>query len=150
VNKSIKTVILDFDGTLGDSYNIITKTMMQTIAELGLEYRSPEECAKTIGLPLLECFTSIIPMSDEMGQKCAETYRRIFNENNIPGAVTPFPGVIETLKKLHEKGHTITIASSRSHHSLENFVKELELEEYITYVLGATILKKLNQIQNLY
>lgn len=142
MNKSIKTVILDFDGTLGDSYNIITKTMMQTIAELELEYRSPEECAKTIGLPLLECFTSIIPMTDEMGQKCTETYRRIFNENNIPGAVTPFPGVIETLKKLHEKGHTITIASSRSHHSLENFVKELELEEYITYVLGADDTKK--------
>ena len=91
MNKSIKTVILDFDGTLGDSYNIITKTMMQTIAELGLEYRTPEECAKTIGLPLSVCFTSIIPMTDEMGKKCTETYRRIFNENNIPGAVTPFP-----------------------------------------------------------
>jgi len=115
---------------------------MQTIAELKLEYRTPEECAKTIGLPLEECFTSIIPMTDEMGKKCTETYRLIFNDNNIPGAVTPFPGVIETLKKLHEKGHTITIASSRSHHSLENFVKELELQEYITYVLGADDTKK--------
>ena len=142
MNKSIKTVILDFDGTLGDSYNIITKTMMQTIAELKLEYRTPEECAKTIGLPLVECFTSIIPMTDEMGKKCAETYSRIFNENNIPGAVTPFPGVIDTLKELHKKGLTITIASSRSHHSLENFVKELELQEYITYVLGADDTKK--------
>jgi haloacid dehalogenase superfamily, subfamily IA, variant 3 with third motif having DD or ED/haloacid dehalogenase superfamily, subfamily IA, variant 1 with third motif having Dx(3-4)D or Dx(3-4)E len=142
VNKSIKTVILDFDGTLGDSYNIITKTMMQTIAELKLEYRTPEECAKTIGLPLEECFTSIIPMTDEMGKKCTETYRRIFNDNNIPGAVTPFPGVIDTLKELHKMGLTITIASSRSHHSLENFVKELELQEYITYVLGADDTKK--------
>ena len=137
MNKSIKTVILDFDGTLGDSYNIITSTMMQTIAELGLENHTREECAKTIGLPLVECFTSIIPMTDEMGKKCAETYSRIFNENNKPGAVTPFPGVIETIKELHEKGLTITIASSRSHHSLANFVNELKLEEYITYILGA-------------
>ena len=142
MNKSIKTVILDFDGTLGDSYNIITKTMMQTIAELELEYRTAEECAKTIGLPLVEGFMSMIPMTDEMGKKCAETYSRIFNENNIPGAVTPFPGVIDTLKELHKKGLTITIASSRSHHSLENFVNELELQEYITYVLGADDTKK--------
>ena len=137
MNKKIKTVILDFDGTLGDSYNIITSTMMQTIAEMGLEKHSREECAKMIGLPLVECFTKLIPMTDEMGKKCAETYSRIFNENNRPGAVTPFPGVIDTLKRLHDRGLTITIASSRSHHSLADFVKELQLGEYITYVLGA-------------
>ncbi|MBF1536013.1 MAG: HAD family hydrolase, partial [Prevotella salivae] len=51
-----KIVILDFDGTLGDSQALITRTMKATLKQLGLPECTTEECAKTIGLPLKECF----------------------------------------------------------------------------------------------
>ena len=38
-----KLIILDFDGTLGDTRSIILKTMQQTIAHLGLEKRTDED-----------------------------------------------------------------------------------------------------------
>ncbi len=132
-----KLVILDFDGTLCDSNNLIVNTMQATIQELGLEYRSREACSKMIGLPLNQCFTDLIPMSEEMGDKCADTYRRIFDENNVPGSVPPFPGVIETIRQLHQEGVAVTIASSRSNRSLMEFVEELHLNDYISYVLGS-------------
>ena len=132
-----KIMIFDFDGTLGDSELLITNTMLETIEKMGLPQRSRRECAAPIGLPLAECFSSIIPMTDEKAEECADVYSEIFHRNNIPGAVPPFPNVIETLRTLHEKGTILTLASSRHHHSLAAFVDEMQLNDCISYMLGA-------------
>lgn len=132
-----KLLILDFDGTMGDTRSLITDTMSQTIHSLHLEERSREECAKTIGLPLAECFIALYPgMTERMGQLCADTYREFFKLNNRPGRVSSFPGVVDTICELHAKGVRVTIASSRGHHSVKDFVVELGLEDIITFVLG--------------
>ena len=135
--KKIKLIILDFDGTLADTRGLIVKTMQQTLKALGLESRTDEQCASMIGLPLKQAFTDLIPMSDEMGGQCVETYRRIFNENNALYVIPTFPHVMETLYKLHEQGYILTIASSRSNRSLREFVNDMHLNGVIPYVLGA-------------
>ena len=135
--KKIKLIILDFDGTLADTRGLIVKTMQQTLEELGLESRTDEQCAYMIGLPLKQAFTDLIPMSDEMGGQCVETYRKIFNENNALYVIPTFPHVMETLYKLHEQGYILTIASSRSNRSLREFVNDMDLNDVIPYVLGA-------------
>ena len=138
----MKLIILDFDGTLADTRGLIVKTMQQTLDALGLESRTDEQCAAMIGLPLKQAFTDLLPMEDEMGDRCAETYRRLFNENNAIYTVPAFPNVLETLHQLHEQGYTLTIASSRSHRSLMEFVEDMHLDEVIPYVLGADDVKQ--------
>ena len=133
----MKLIILDFDGTLADTRGLIVKTMQQTLEALGLESRTDDQCAAMIGLPLKQAFTHLLPMTDEMGERCVETYRRIFNENNALYVIPTFPHVIETLHQLHEQGYTLTIASSRSNRSLMEFVNDMHLNEIIPYVLGA-------------
>ena len=133
----MKLIILDFDGTLADTRGLIVKTMQQTLEALGLESRTDDQCAVMIGLPLKQAFTDLLPMTDEMGDRCVETYRRIFNENNAFYVIPTFPHVIETLHQLHEQGYTLTIASSRSNRSLMEFVNDMHLNEVIPYVLGA-------------
>lgn len=64
----MKTIILDFDGTMGDTNSLIVKTMQQTIAKLGLPERTNDECAAMIGLPLRRTFTELIPMDEETGK----------------------------------------------------------------------------------
>ena len=135
--SGIRLIIFDFDGTLGDSQKLITDTMLATIERLNLPMRSREECARTIGLPLKECFSSIIPMTDEQAEECAEVYSEIFNVKNVPGAVTVFPGVIETLERLSSQGILMSIASSRSHRTLAKLMDELDLSKYITYLIAA-------------
>ena len=135
--KKIKLIILDFDGTLADTRGLIVKTMQQTLEALGLESRTDEQCASMIGLPLKQAFTDLLPMSDEMGGQCVETYRRIFNENNAVYKIPTFPNVLETLHQLHKQGYTLTIASSRSNRSLREFVNDMHLNDVIPYVLGA-------------
>jgi phosphoglycolate phosphatase len=137
IERRMKLIILDFDGTLADTRGLIVKTMQQTLDALGLEPRTDDQCAAMIGLPLKQAFTDLLPMTDEMGEQCVETYRRIFNANNALYIIPTFPNVLETLHQLHEQGYILTIASSRSNRSLMEFVNDMHLNEVIPYVLGA-------------
>ena len=138
MKQNFRAVILDFDGTIGDTRSLIVRTMQQTIAELGLPARTDDECAAMIGLPLKQTFTDLIPMSDAEGDLCAAVYRRIFAVNNKPGAVPMFPGVADTIRRLHAEGMLFTIASSRLRPSLTAFVGEMGLDEYIPYILSVS------------
>jgi phosphoglycolate phosphatase len=132
-----KLIILDFDGTIGDTNKIITTTMQATLRELGLPMRSAEECRKTIGLPLRECFSSLMSLPDSVLDSCVDTYRRIFNENNKKIKVDVFPGVMEAIEQWHAVGAIITLASSRGHESLAAFAKQMGLDRYVSLILGA-------------
>lgn len=134
----IKTIVLDFDGTMGDTCSLIVKTMRQTIARLGLPRRTYEQCAAMIGLPLKETFTMLIPMDGETATLCESTYRELFARNNAGYTVPVFPNVAETIARLHADGLAITIASSRSRHSLIGFLHDMRLEDYISYVVSAS------------
>lgn len=133
----MKLIIFDFDGTLADTRQLIVETMQQTIQALELTPCTDEQCASMIGLPLKQAFIELIPMSDEMGNRCVDTYRRIFNENNALYVIPTFPNVIDTLFRLSAEGYILTIASSRSRKSLLDFVHTMHLEEIFSYILGA-------------
>ena len=136
-------IIFDFDGTLGDTRRNIVTTMQMSIAEMHFPNRSEEECAATIGLPLAGCFRTLFPdIQEDLIPRCAETYRRIFNENLKTIHPEAFPGVVETLAILHQKGFTLTIASSRSHNSLTELTQNMGIADYISYILGADDVKE--------
>ena len=138
-----RLIIFDFDGTLGDTRRTIVTTMQMTIKELQLPGRSDDECAATIGLPLVGCFKAMYPdLQAEQIQLCADTYRRIFNENQRIIKPQAFPHVVETLLALKEQGFTLTIASSRSHASLSELTKDMGIAESISYLIGADDVKK--------
>ena len=61
--KEIKIILLDFDGTLGDTASVIINTMQATIRELGLAARTDEQCAAMIGLRLVEIPQELYPGS---------------------------------------------------------------------------------------
>ncbi len=139
----IKLIIFDFDGTLGDTRRNIVTTMQMTIKELQLPERTEAECASTIGLPLAGCFKTLFPdIQDELIPRCAETYRRFFNENLRKITPEAFPGVVKTLKILKEKGFVLTIASSRSRNSLIELTHNMGIADYISYLIGADDVKE--------
>ena len=136
-----KIIILDFDGTLGDTAAVIIRTMHATIEELGLPSRTDEECAAMIGLRLTEIPQVLFKGCDVDGELYAQTYRRLFHIYNVDGAVELYPKVPETLAELKKRGMILTIASSRSNASLMDYVESLNLGSIITYILGAEDVK---------
>ena len=139
--ENVRIMILDFDGTLGDTAGVIVKTMQATIKELGLPSRSDEQCAAMIGLRLIEIPPVLFPECELDGEYYANTYRRLFHDFNTDGAVELYPNVLETLVELKKRGIILTIASSRSKASLTEYVSTLGLESVISFVLGADDVK---------
>ena len=132
-----KILILDFDGTLGDTAGVIVQTMQATIRELGLPARTDKQCASMIGLRLVEIPSVLFPECELDGEHYAQTYRRLFHIYNVEGAVVLYPNVLETLTELKNRGYVLTIASSRSRASLVKYIEDLGIEPLISYVLGA-------------
>ena len=139
----IKLMIFDFDGTLGDTRRNIDTTMQMAIKEMQLPSRTKAECASTIGLPLAGCFRTLFPdIQEELIPRCAETYRRIFNENLQKITPEAFPGVVKTLETLKAQGFVLTIASSRSRNSLMELTRDTGIADYISYLIGADDVKE--------
>ena len=132
-----RLVILDFDGTLADTQPIIVSSLQRTISALHLPSRTDEECKSIIGLPLTECFIQLLQVDDEMAERCADVYRRVFDEDNHPGVVTLFPHVLETLGALHDRGLQLAICSSRARPTLDGFVKSFRIEDYFGMIVSA-------------
>ena len=134
--------MLDFDGTLGDTTGVIIKTTQATIKELGLPSRTDEQCAAMIGLRLVEIPPALFPECDIDVNLYAQTYRKNFNIFNTKGAVNLYPNVPETLSELKNKGYILTIASSRSKVSLTEYLENLNLSGYISYIVGGEDVSK--------
>ena len=81
-DEMIKIAILDFDGTLGDTTDVIVRTTQATIKEMGLPERSDEQCAAMIGLRLVEIPPVLFPECEVDCDLYAVTYRRLFHEFN--------------------------------------------------------------------
>ena len=135
-------MILDFDGTLGDTTSVIVRTTQAAIRELGLPERSDAQCAAMIGLRLVEIPPVLFPECEVDGELYAATYRRLFHIFNSDGVVTLYPNVMETLVELKKRGITLTIASSRSRSTLDAYIENLGLSPLISYILGAADVKE--------
>ena len=134
----IKLIILDFDGTLGDTRANIVLTMRRTLVRLGYAVPDENTIAATIGVPLEKGFEQMLPgISPDDVALCARTYREIFEKCRKELVPNLFPHVMETLDALKEAGYVLTIASSRSYGSLKEFLQEMGIAPYISYVLGA-------------
>ena len=137
MERDIKLVIFDFDGTLADTKENIILTFQMTMKELVVEIKSRQECAATIGLTLEDAFKVLYPgMAAEKYILLRDTYRRIFKENRkilVPGL---FPEVMETLEELRRRGYLMSIASSRQSPSLHSFLEDMKIAHLFEYAVG--------------
>ena len=140
--ERIKIIMLDFDGTLGDTTGVIIKTTQATIKELGLPTRTDEQCAAMIGLRLEDIPPALFPECETDVKLYAQTYRRFFNIFNIQGAVNLYPNVLETMSELKNRGIILTMASSRSNASLTAYINDLGLSDFVSFIVGGNDVKE--------
>ena len=125
----------DFDGTIGDTHQGIVRTMSETFRQKGFPVPSAEAICRTIGLPLA---TSIEQLSGRQGtiiDKAVTLYRQLFEKIGCDG-VTIFPSVAEEMRREHELGYFVGIATSRGHVSVEELCNQLGILPYIDFIVA--------------
>lgn len=133
-----RLLIFDFDGTLADTHELIIQTNQEAMRRMGFPVLEDQVISRTIGLPLEEGILTMFPqLAKEDLPAWVKTYRAIFDELKtkiIPGL---FPHVKETLEALHARGYVLTVASSRLSLSLNDFLRDMGIAPFFSYVLGA-------------
>lgn len=132
----MKYILLDFDGTIGDSKALIVRTFQDSMRRMGKEVKSAEECAATIGMRLSEAFALLYNTSIEEGERCADVYHHIFLQNWETLGMKPFPHAVETIKELHKRGFVLAVASSRGRDSLLDLIHGMGFEDCISTVVA--------------
>ncbi len=126
-------VLFDLDGTLIDSVELIVRSFLHaTAVHLGA---SPPRAAilATIGRPLEPVLEGLAP---GRGALLLATYRAYTREHH-DALVRPFPGAVELLRALWERGYRLGIVTSKSRPQAELAFRLCALEPLVDVTVCA-------------
>ncbi len=127
----MRTVIFDFDGTIGDSFKIILEIGHELTHHKLL--RNPEEIERLKN-------EKILKIADELGIKKYQWPILLFRGRKMMtkrlGEVKPFDGIKDVLHKLKKNGFRLFIISSNSNDNIEKFLKRYKLNDIFEDVHG--------------
>ncbi|MGH7195693.1 MAG: HAD-IA family hydrolase [Candidatus Saccharimonadales bacterium] len=133
-SKSQKPVIIfDFDGTIGDSFSVISKIFYdltdcrQEFSQAEINHfktMKPSEVGRIVGIKWWQ-----VPRLLARGRRLMS--QRI---NLVP----VFTGMPEVIKRLHKNGYQLFIISTNSAHNVDLFLMEHKLKKYFVSVKGGS------------
>lgn len=132
-------VLFDLDGTLTDSAPGITASLAETFARLGRAVPDEHELLNYVGPPLLDSFRIFAGMNPDEVLQAADVYRSVAKETGSDihnNAV--FPGVKGVLKRLHDAGIPLAIATSKPETRARLILDHFGLTDYFTVITGAS------------
>jgi len=122
--------VFDWDGTLSDSTAKIVGCMQRAAEDLNLPALVDEQIKEIIGLGLPEAIARIYPMVGEGDQKrLRDQYSKRFVEADQQPSPF-FPGAMDTLTALRDRGHYIAVATGKSRRGLNRVLGNLQLEGF--------------------
>ncbi len=132
-----KLVAWDFDGTIADTSKGIVRTMTETFNRMGFALPTVEEICATIGLPLPKSIAQLAKLEEGSNtvSQAVDVYRELFEKIGNQG-ITLFPTVKDELRRQHEQGFFVAIATSRGHESVDALCQMLGIREYFDEIVA--------------
>ncbi|MBN2043098.1 MAG: HAD family hydrolase [Candidatus Aenigmarchaeota archaeon] len=137
-----KSVILDFDGVLVDSfasvykiYKVIGKKLKVSIPP------SKKALGDSFAGDYRELFMKIGIRTRKQAERAVDIFRKY--SSKYPGMKRLFPGVRTLLKTLRRMGYRIGIVSNNYQDHIERTLKEIGIRKHIDVVVGVNGLKRM-------
>jgi pyrophosphatase PpaX len=132
----VKAVLLDLDGTVADTHELIFRCFGDTLEKhLGCDpIRSVWE--RSLGLPLEEIFQATMQhlgCTDLSPEVLVRSYRAHLAE--IDGSIAAFPGMAETLHALRRRGIRLAIVTSKHDPAASRHLRSLKLADLFDCII---------------
>ncbi len=121
--------ILDFDGTLFDTFGGIVACCAAALRRSGIEYND-----EIIAHGVEDSFKHMFSDPDEYTQFLhyyAEEANSTFNDR-----VLPFPGTLEAITRLTELGVPLCIATSNNGETVRNILQKNSMDQFFDKIIG--------------
>lgn len=129
--------IFDFDGTLGDTSGCIVASFQEALTFCGVSGINEREIVECMGMSLPLVFKKLTnnSLTDEKYNELVELYRDSYTVL-LSDHTKGFPGVIEVLREIKERGAKIAIATSKKTSFAIKSCEVLGLDEFIDLYYG--------------
>ncbi len=130
------TVFFDLDGTLINSEEGITKSVVYALGKYGIEEEDRNVLRRFIGPPLEDSFQREYAFTREKAIEATAYFRERYQEVGIYEC-EPYPGVEAALHDLKEAGFRLCVASSKQERMCRTILEHFGIARYFDLIGGA-------------
>ncbi|MDD4291561.1 MAG: HAD hydrolase-like protein [Clostridia bacterium] len=131
--KEYDTVLFDFDGTLVNSFNAVSRCFRLTLEHFGKDC-SNVDFSTCIGPPLTLSFTR--HLGAERANEAMTYYKRIYDETDASQYITLYEGVASLLSRLKKANKRVVLTTNKSVDIAKALLVRLNIAQYFDYVAG--------------
>jgi len=131
-----KTVLFDFDGTVYDTVEGITKSVRYAMNKHGMD-KPLEELRCFAGPPLLDMFMSVCGVDEAQAEQMVADYRERYRPIGLHECQL-FPGIKEILIKLKEQGIKTGITTIKPQEMAEMLLEREGMLDLFDVIYGST------------
>ena len=138
---SYKYVIFDFDGTVADSSEGVTKSILYAYESFGFQIPDEKTIRQFFGPPLVASFMKYAGVDEDTGEAMTSKYRELYTDNAMY-LLKLYDGMECLLKNLKENGKKVAIASSKPKKFFDKLLDRLMIKDLFDVVCGAAMDEK--------
>ncbi len=134
-----KLVIFDLDGTLLDTLDDLSAAVNHAMQQRGFPLHTRDEYMKMVGHGARNLMRQALPTDHKNDETLIDAVLadfRVYYNTHIDVHTQPFPEIRKLVKKLHQKGVMLAVASNKFQEGTEHLIKEFFPEIPFVAVLG--------------
>lgn len=142
MNMPLAAVLLDLDGTLVDSAEDLMEALNDLLAREGLRAVDPDETRAMIGDGALKLVERALVRTGGEGARAPDLLPRFLAlyEPRASRKTRPFPGVVDTLQGLRERGLRLAVVTNKPEAATHAILEALDLAPLFDAVIGGDTL----------
>ena len=140
----MKVVLFDLDGTLLDTTEGVLESAIYAAKKLGYKELPYEQMLSFVGPPIQTSFINHYGCSAERAQEAANIFRTYYKENALFKAKL-YPGMIEVLEKMKEKGVKMGVATYKREDYAISILEHFGIAPFCISMHGADHFNKLTK-----
>ena len=136
MEKQFNTYIFDLDGTLLYTLDDLTASTNHAMRQLGFKEHTTEEVRSMVGNGIKKLIERAVPegTSGQLYEKAYNEFISHYLQHSLD-TTRPYPGIMEMLKSLKDKGVQMAVVSNKYCKATESLCRTF-FNEYISVAIG--------------